>query len=130
VVMKDYYRLMGVEKEATEEEIKKAYRKLVMTYHPDRNPDDPHCEDRLKEINEAYRILSDGEKRQQYDLMRQNPYHNQVFYEGGVNDDLVNLLRKVYSAGFFTGGQGGLAEVAALEKEAANGGCGTLKNKS
>jgi DnaJ-class molecular chaperone len=54
---------LGVEKEASGKEIKKAYRKLALQYHPDRNQGDPGCEERLKEVNEAYQILGDEEKR-------------------------------------------------------------------
>ena len=64
--IKDYYKILGVEKNATKDEIKKAYRKLARLYHPDRNPD-PEAEEKFKEINEAYHVLSDDEKREEYD---------------------------------------------------------------
>lgn len=64
---KDYYSTLGVQKTATEAEIKKAYRKLARQYHPDVNPDDPNAEEKFKEINEAYQVLSDEDKRQKYD---------------------------------------------------------------
>ncbi len=63
----DPYKALGVDKKASDEEIKKAYRKLARKYHPDTNPDDSSAEDRFKEIQEAYSILSDPEKRKQYD---------------------------------------------------------------
>ncbi|MCW3068453.1 MAG: dnaJ [Solirubrobacterales bacterium] len=63
----DYYKTLGVEKKATAEEIKKAYRKLARQYHPDRNPDDKQAEGRFKEISQAYDVLGDPEKRKQYD---------------------------------------------------------------
>ena len=63
----DYYELLGVSKTATEEEIKKAYRKLALKYHPDRNPGDKAAEEKFKVINEAYAVLSNAEKRKQYD---------------------------------------------------------------
>jgi curved DNA-binding protein len=65
---RDYYEILGVEKKASEEEIKKAYRRLALQYHPDRNPDDKTAEEKFKEINEAYAVLSDAEKRKQYDM--------------------------------------------------------------
>jgi curved DNA-binding protein len=66
---KDYYRTLGVEKNATEKEIKSAFRKLARQHHPDVNPDDPQAEARFKEINEAYEVLSDTEKRAKYDRL-------------------------------------------------------------
>jgi molecular chaperone DnaJ len=67
--VKDYYKILGVERSATDQEIKKAYRKLAMEYHPDRNPDKTgKAEEKFKEISEAYSVLSDKQKRQQYDM--------------------------------------------------------------
>jgi curved DNA-binding protein len=66
---KDYYKLLGVDKTASEKEIKSAFRKLARKYHPDVNPDDPQAEARFKEINEAYEVLSDPEKRAKYDQL-------------------------------------------------------------
>lgn len=68
---KDYYEILGVQREADSAAIKRAYRKLARQYHPDLNPDDPMAEDRFKEINEAYEVLSDAEKRQKYDQFGQ-----------------------------------------------------------
>jgi molecular chaperone DnaJ len=67
---KDYYEILGVAENASQAEIKKAYRKLAKKYHPDANRDDGDAEDRFKEISEAYRVLSDPERRQKYDRMR------------------------------------------------------------
>ena len=64
---KDYYDVLGVAKGASKEELKKAYRKLAMKFHPDRNPDDEQASEKFKELSEAYEILSDDQKRQTYD---------------------------------------------------------------
>src|SRR3954452_11762095 len=64
---KDPYKTLGVDKKASEDDIKKAYRKLARQFHPDRNPDDPQAEERFKEIQAAYSILSDPQKRKEYD---------------------------------------------------------------
>lgn len=69
---KDYYKILGVEKSATTDEIKKAYRKLAMKYHPDRNPDDKAAEEKFKEITEANEVLSDPDKRKKYDTLGSN----------------------------------------------------------
>jgi curved DNA-binding protein len=66
---KDYYKILGVERSASEDEIRKAYRKLAMKFHPDRNPNDKQAEERFKEINEAYQVLSDTKKRAHYDQL-------------------------------------------------------------
>jgi curved DNA-binding protein len=66
---KDYYKTLGVERDASEKEIKKAFRKLARQHHPDVNPDDPKAEERFKEINEAYEVLSDPDKRSKYDRL-------------------------------------------------------------
>ena len=64
---RDYYEVLGVSKSATDAEIKKAYRKLAMKYHPDYNPGDKNAEEKFKEVNEANEVLSDPKKRQMYD---------------------------------------------------------------
>ena len=69
---KDYYKILGVEKKATQDEIKKAYRKLAVKFHPDKNPGDKKSEEKFKEINEANDVLSDPEKRNKYDTLGEN----------------------------------------------------------
>ena len=66
---KDYYKILGVDRKASSEDIKRAYRKLALKYHPDRNPDDQEAEEKFKEINEAYQVLSDTDKRNRYDQL-------------------------------------------------------------
>src|ERR1041384_6061170 len=68
---KDYYAVIGVPASATQDEIKKQYRKLAAKHHPDKNPNDPKAAERFKEISEAYQVLGDADKRKQYDQMRQ-----------------------------------------------------------
>ena len=76
---KDYYEVLGVNRDASEEEIKKAYRKLAMKHHPDRNPENPKAEEHFKEAKEAYETLSDGQKRAAYDQ-----YGHAAFESGGM----------------------------------------------
>lgn len=86
---KDYYGILGVSKTATEEEIKKVFRKLALKYHPDRNPGDKAAEERFKEISEAYEVLSDPEKRKKYDQFGQ--YWQQAGQSGWPQGGNVNV---------------------------------------
>lgn len=107
MAVKDYYRLLGVEREASGEEIKKAYRKLAMEYHPDRNRDKPGSEELLKDINEAYQVIGDEEKRRQYDLRHQQPFIRHVYYQKDLSDELIDILRIFSRRSFGMKGSGG-----------------------
>lgn len=102
----DYYKILGVSKSAGVEDIKKAYRKLAFKYHPDRNPGNKSAEEKFKQISEAYAVLSDPEKRQQYDQFGSADQFRQRFSQEDIfrNFDLNDILR---GFGFDFGGGGG-----------------------
>ncbi|KAF2149937.1 small glutamine-rich tetratricopeptide repeat-containing protein A [Myriangium duriaei CBS 260.36] len=81
---KDYYKILGVDKDAGDSEIKKAYRKLAIVHHPDKNPDDPQAEERFKDIGEAYETLSDPQKRQRFDSGEDLMDPSDMFGGGGM----------------------------------------------
>jgi len=103
-----YYDTLGVDEDASAREIKKAYRKLARKHHPDRNPDDPGAEERFKKIQEAYSVLSDEEKRQQYDAQRRNPFVGGGFGQGNVGAGNGRRQRVNINQEF---GQGGLGDI-------------------
>src|SRR5258708_38275256 len=98
---KDYYAVMGVAASATQDEIKKQYRKLAAKHHPDKNQGDPKAADRFKEISEAYQVIGDEEKRKQYDQMRQ------LGAFGGGGRSGPGGRGTGFSSGFSTGQPGG-----------------------
>lgn len=118
----DHYRTLGLPLEATQQDIKKAYRRLAMQHHPDRNGGDPESEERLKEINEAYRILGDEDKRRRYDIQSRPHFENYIFYEEDADDDLVRVFRKFSQMGFNIKRAGGCGR-----KGFGRGGCGRWK---
>lgn len=104
---RDFYTVLGVSKTASDEEIKAAYRKLAMKYHPDRNPDNKEAEEKFKEAAEAYEVLSDKQKRAQYDQFGHagNTAGGMGGGPGGMNmDDIFEHFGDIFGS-MFTGGQ-------------------------
>lgn len=103
---RDYYEVLGVSKGATESEIKKAYRKLALKFHPDKNPDDKEAEDKFKEAAEAYEILSNSEKKQRYDQFGHAGTQGAGgFGGGGMNmDDIFSQFGDIFGGAFGGGG--------------------------
>ena len=117
---KDYYEVLGVEKDADDNQVKKAYRKKAMKYHPDQNPDNKEAEDKFKEAAEAYDVLSDGNKRARYDQMGHRAFEQGGGgFSGGAGgmtmEDIMDQFGGMFGGGasgggggsFFGGGGGG-----------------------
>ncbi|MBN1626774.1 MAG: DnaJ domain-containing protein [Deltaproteobacteria bacterium] len=104
---KDYYTILGVSKTASADEIKKSYRKLAMKYHPDRNKDNKDAEARFKDVSEAYAVLSDKEKRKQYDTFGSEGFQNK-FSQDDIfrNFDFSDIFREFGFKGRSSGGGG------------------------
>ncbi|MBI3141134.1 MAG: molecular chaperone DnaJ [Rhodocyclales bacterium] len=120
---RDYYEILGLNRDASEEEIKKAYRKLAMKHHPDRNPDNPKAEEHFKEAKEAYEILSDAQKRAAYDQYGHAGVDQQAGMGGfgpgagagmgGFADAFSDIFGDIFGAGA-RGGRGGVFRGADL----------------
>ena len=102
---KDYYKILGVTESAGPENMKKAYRKLALQYHPDRNPNKKEAEEKFKEISEAYYVLSDPKRREEYDLMRKGGFAGGFRGAEGFDfEEVMNMFR----------GQGGRGRSASV----------------
>ncbi|MEJ2427599.1 MAG: DnaJ domain-containing protein [Deltaproteobacteria bacterium] len=100
--MKDYYKILGINRHANEQEIKKAYRSLVLVCHPDRNPGDREAEEKFKEITEAYEVLSNSEKRVEYNLynaLRYGEERNEFVFAPGFSRAKSDLSRGYFRRG-------------------------------
>src|SRR5690554_5811704 len=131
----DYYKVLGVDKNATTDEVKKAYRKLARKYHPDLNPNNKEAQKKFQEINEANEVLSDPDKKQKYDKYGENWKHGEEFeraqraqqsqrqYQGSQSsysgaegfgggfggDDFSDFFHSMFGGGFSQGARGGSA---------------------
>ena len=108
---RDYYEILGVSRDASKEELKKAYRKLAMEYHPDRNPGNDEAEDKFKEAAEAYEILSHDEKKAKYDRFGHEGVRSSGYGSSGFSDinDIFSHFSDIFGGSsifddFFGGG--------------------------
>lgn len=134
MVVMNYYKTLGVDKNATSSEIKKAYRKLALKYHPDKNKGDSKAEETFKTISEAYAVLSDAEKKQQYDQFGSTDFHQRYSQEDIFRGfDLNDILRQFgMGGGQGNGGfrassgahMGGGSPFSSLFSQGQGGGCG------
>jgi molecular chaperone DnaJ len=117
---RDYYEVLGVTRSASVEEVKRSYRKLAVKFHPDKNPDDPHAEEKFKELGEAYDVLMDADKRAAYDRFGHAAFEQGGGFRGGFHDPF-DIFREVFGGGggggiggtifeTFFGGMGGQGE--------------------
>src|SRR4051812_30453329 len=101
---RDYYEVLTVSRDASGEEVKRAYRKLAVKYHPDKNPDDPHAEEKFKELGEAYDVLMDPEKRAAYDRFGHAAFSQGSAGRAGGFHDPFDIFREVFGGGSGGGG--------------------------
>ena len=129
----DYYNVLGVDKNATPTEIKKTYRKLALKYHPDKNKGDKASEAKFKEISEAYAVLSDAEKKQQYDQFGSTQFHQRYSQEDIFRNFDLNDIFKQFGFGSRegstsfrsgVGGNGGANPFGSFFNQGQSGGCG------
>src|SRR5947209_18090495 len=110
---RDYYQVLEVDRSASPEIVKRAYRKLAVKFHPDKNPDDPQAEEKFKELGEAYDVLMDPDKRAAYDRFGHAAFEQGGGFRGGFHDPF-DIFREVFGGGggifeTFFGGGGGMA---------------------
>ena len=105
---RDYYEVLGVNKDATDDDLKKSYRRLAMKWHPDRNPDNPKAEEHFKEAKEAYEILADANKRAAYDQFGHAGVNPQA--GGGSGAGFGDIFSDIFSD-IFGGGRAGRSTV-------------------
>ena len=121
---KDYYELLGVKRDASDTDLKKAYRKLAKKWHPDANQNDENAEAKFKEISEAYAILSDDQKRAAYDQMGHAAFEQGGGYGGahGFSDiDLSQVFESVFGGSAFGGGFGGMFDMGGMRNRPMRG---------
>ena len=135
----DYYKVLGVDKNASATDIKKAYHKLALKYHPDKNKDNKAAEAKFKEVSEAYAVLSDKEKKQQYDTygsadFQQRYSQEDIFRNFDIGDILKEFgfggggrggFRQTFGGGGFSGGMGGNPFAQGMGGGCHGGGCHT-----
>ena len=107
---RDYYEVLGVSKDATEQDIKKAYRVLAKKYHPDANPGDKQAEAKFKEASEAYAVLSDADKRAKYDRYGHSAFDQAGGASGFEGFDMGDIFGDIFGSGGF-GGFGGFGDI-------------------
>src|SRR5207249_10759641 len=102
---REYYEVLDVGRTATDEEIKRAYRKLAVKFHPDKNPGDTHAEEKFKELGEAYDVLMDSDKRAAYDRFGHAAFaQGGAGFGGGGIHDQFEIFREVFGGGGRSGG--------------------------
>src|SRR6266404_1285288 len=107
---RDYYEVLGVNRDASEDEIKKSYRRLAMKFHPDRNPDNPKAEEQFKEAKEAYEVLTDANKRSAYDQFGHAGIDPHAAGAGAGMGGFGDIFSDIFGE-IFGGGRGGRSTV-------------------